>query len=90
MTCMLCAHASHKQLSAYNSIKLYCAQVQSVKFVNKDMVTPSPAFMDTKQQASAVELAARLRQCWDQDLNWEVIPDKLKQVHVYLCQQTKA
>ena len=43
-------------------------------------LTPAPRVSDPKARAAAVALSARLGKCWAQDLNWDLFPDRLRQV----------
>lgn len=44
------------------------------------MASTSPHSVDSRQVAAAIQLPSRLRCCWECDLDWELIPPRLKQV----------
>lgn len=46
------------------------------------MAGVSPHHGDSKQLAAAMQLSPRLQSCWKTDIDWELIPQKLREVHV--------
>lgn len=44
----------------------------------------SPMYGESKQAAAAFQLYPRLQKCWERDIDWSLIPEKLKQVSCYL------
>lgn len=56
----------------------------------KAMSSASPSFSDPKHRAYMLQLRERLHQCWDKELNWDLLPSKLNKVsmHVYIMHVT--
>ena len=53
----------------------------SVQFFEK-MAGISPHPGDSKQLSAAMQLSPRLKSCWELDIDWKLIPNKLNEVCV--------
>lgn len=55
----------------------------------KHTVSPTscgtPRASDPKAYASTAALSSRLKGCWSKDLNWDLVPERLKEVSVVWC-----
>ena len=40
----------------------------------------SPQLSESKTKAASLQLCARLESCWEKDIDWNLIPEKLKQI----------
>ncbi len=56
----------------------YIVQTQYYEIATSSHASPLAA--DTKQKTAVLQLSGRLQSCWEQDLNWDLHPQTLRQV----------